>query len=210
VVAAPLTVHDGMTVAKISAGVRQPRVLRGRLLSRCSTAARSAAVWTDRSVLLGKHWRSRPLVPRCQGLAGGRSRCRGPGAARSGRAWPFPSLVPGQGEPGGLREAGRHPGQLVAEGRGVVAGGQVDQAQVAAGPVGQGADRGSAGPADDEVSFPVADPVTACGLVGPLVDQHGRGDEAGLALECGAAALAQRPPGRSFLVSCLLSPPLPP
>src|SRR5207248_11068968 len=66
--------HDGRDAVKISAGVRHPSVLRGRLLSRSSTARRSAAVWTDRSVRLGKYWRSRPLVfslvPRCQGLAG--------------------------------------------------------------------------------------------------------------------------------------------
>jgi hypothetical protein len=35
-------------------------------------ARRSSAVWTDRSVLLGRYWRSSPFVfsfePRCQGL----------------------------------------------------------------------------------------------------------------------------------------------
>ena len=56
------------------AGVAQPRVLRGRVLSSAATAARSVAVWTDRSVPFGKYWRSRPFVfsfePRCHGLAG--------------------------------------------------------------------------------------------------------------------------------------------
>ena len=55
-------------------GCRQPRVLRGRALSSSATSARSSALWTDRSVPLGKYWRSSPLVfsllPRCQGQAG--------------------------------------------------------------------------------------------------------------------------------------------
>src|SRR3954453_997667 len=55
-------------------GVSQPRILRGRLLSSAATAVRSSAVCTLRSLLLGKYWRSRPLVfslePRCHGLAG--------------------------------------------------------------------------------------------------------------------------------------------
>src|SRR4030095_2587559 len=51
-----------------------PRVLRGRLLRLRAMRARSAAECTDRSVPLGRYWRSRPLVfsfdPRCQGLCG--------------------------------------------------------------------------------------------------------------------------------------------
>jgi putative transposase len=60
--------------SRASAGVFQPRVLRGRLLSAAATAARSPGLWRLRSVPLGKYWRSRPLVfslvPRCQGLCG--------------------------------------------------------------------------------------------------------------------------------------------
>jgi hypothetical protein len=41
---------------------------------------------------------------------------------------------------------------------GVVVGWQMDQAQIAAGAVDQGADRGLATPADDQVAFPVSDP----------------------------------------------------
>ncbi len=45
--------------------------LRGRSLSCWATQSRSATEWIDRSVPLGKYWRSRPLkfslVPRCQG-----------------------------------------------------------------------------------------------------------------------------------------------
>ena len=50
---------------------RSPRTIRGRRLSSSSTRARSAGVWTERSVDFGKYWRNRPLVfsfvPRCQG-----------------------------------------------------------------------------------------------------------------------------------------------
>src|SRR6266567_576568 len=59
---------------RASAGVLQPRVLRGRLLRAAATAARSPAVCLLRSVPLGKYCRSRSLVfslvPRCQGLCG--------------------------------------------------------------------------------------------------------------------------------------------
>jgi hypothetical protein len=71
-------VHDDSAAVNISAGVRQPRVLRGGLLSRSSTARRSYAVRADRSLPLRKHWRSRPLmfsfVPRCHSTSGGHSR----------------------------------------------------------------------------------------------------------------------------------------
>lgn len=56
------------------AGVRHPRISRGRVLRVCAMAARSSAVQRDRSVPLGKYWRSNPLVfsfePRCHGLRG--------------------------------------------------------------------------------------------------------------------------------------------
>jgi hypothetical protein len=57
-----------------SAGVLQPRVLRGLALSAAATAARSSAPCMLRSVPFGKYCRSRPLVfsfvPRCHGLCG--------------------------------------------------------------------------------------------------------------------------------------------
>ena len=40
------------------------------MLSSAATAARSAAVCTDRSVPLGKYWRSNPLVRLCRGVVG--------------------------------------------------------------------------------------------------------------------------------------------
>ena len=59
---------------RVSAGVFQPRVLRGRLLSAAATASRSVGECLWRSVPLGKYWRRRPLVfslvPRCHGLWG--------------------------------------------------------------------------------------------------------------------------------------------
>ena len=60
--------------SRASAGVFQPRVLRGRVLSARATASRSSREWRARSVPFGKYWRSRPLVfslvPRCHGLCG--------------------------------------------------------------------------------------------------------------------------------------------
>ena len=58
----------------ISAGVFIPRVFRGRAFSSAATSIRRPALWTDRSVPLGKYWRSSPLVfsllPRCHGECG--------------------------------------------------------------------------------------------------------------------------------------------
>src|SRR5215217_6522500 len=55
-----------------SAGVSHARVSRGRPLRRAAKRSRSSWVWTDRSVPLGRNWRTRPfqfsLLPRCQGL----------------------------------------------------------------------------------------------------------------------------------------------
>src|SRR5882757_7789858 len=69
-----LVVQVASSLCMRSAGVFQPSVLRGRPLSSAATARRCWGLWTDRSVPLGKYWRSRPLVfsfePRCQGLAG--------------------------------------------------------------------------------------------------------------------------------------------
>ncbi|WP_461070496.1 transposase [Streptomyces pseudoechinosporeus] len=57
-----------------SAGVLSPRMRRGRWFSCRATSRRSRAVWTDRSLPLGKYCRSRPFmfsfVPRCQGECG--------------------------------------------------------------------------------------------------------------------------------------------
>ena len=45
-----------------AAGVSQPSVLRGRVFSSAATAATSSGPCTRRSLLLGKYWRSSPLV----------------------------------------------------------------------------------------------------------------------------------------------------
>jgi hypothetical protein len=64
--------RDRRCSSSASAGVRQPSVLRGLLLSVAATASSSSAVCLARFVPLGKYWRSRPLVfsfvPRCHGL----------------------------------------------------------------------------------------------------------------------------------------------
>src|SRR4029450_5107666 len=65
---------DCRSSSKASAGVFQPRVLRGLLLSVAGTASISAAFQRERAVPLGEYLRSRPVVfsfvPRCQGLCG--------------------------------------------------------------------------------------------------------------------------------------------
>ena len=97
-------------VVNSSAGVANPKVLRGRSLSCRATLLSWACEYTDRSVPFGKYCRSRPLVfslePRCHGLADRRSKrrcwsptssadgpqapCRGPRSAtaeKPGHAW---------------------------------------------------------------------------------------------------------------------------
>src|SRR4051812_38781785 len=51
-----------MSSASRSEGVIAFRVLRGRPLRLSAAACRVAASWTERSVPLGKYWRSSPLV----------------------------------------------------------------------------------------------------------------------------------------------------
>ncbi len=74
VVATPVCCSERRCSSRASAGVCQLRVLRGRVLRVWATASISSAVQRDRSVPLGKYWRSSPLVfslvPRCQGLLG--------------------------------------------------------------------------------------------------------------------------------------------
>lgn len=58
----------------LSAGLAQSRVFLGLSLSSSATASRQSWLYPERSVSLGKYWRSRPLVfslvPRCYGLRG--------------------------------------------------------------------------------------------------------------------------------------------
>jgi hypothetical protein len=87
---------------RASAGVFQPRVLRGRLLRAAATAARSLGLCLLRSVPLGKYWRSSPLVfslvPRCQGLCGSPKVDRQAGLdPELGVLGQLGALVPGQG-----------------------------------------------------------------------------------------------------------------
>src|SRR5215813_9707562 len=62
------------TARSLSAGVSNPKVFRGRWLSRRAILFRLAWEKCERSVPLGKYCRSKPLVfsllPRCQGLRG--------------------------------------------------------------------------------------------------------------------------------------------
>src|SRR5262245_65670137 len=70
----PAQVVDATQALNRSAGVANPRVLRGRSLSCRATLLSWACEYTDKSVPFGKYCRSRPLVfslePRCHGLCG--------------------------------------------------------------------------------------------------------------------------------------------
>src|SRR5215203_3614149 len=74
VVATSIVFIHNSSASSASAGVLQPSVFLGRALRAAATAAISSALWTLRSVPLGKYWRSSPLVfslvPRCHGLCG--------------------------------------------------------------------------------------------------------------------------------------------
>src|SRR5258707_4361545 len=65
---------DATQALNFSAGVSNPRVLRGRSLSWRATLLRCACEYTDKSAPFGKYCLSRPLVlsfePRCHGLCG--------------------------------------------------------------------------------------------------------------------------------------------
>src|SRR5712671_1985676 len=65
---------DATQALNFSAGVSNPRVLRGRSLSWRATLLRWACEYTDKSAPFGKYCLSRPLVfslePRCHGLCG--------------------------------------------------------------------------------------------------------------------------------------------
>src|SRR3974377_531354 len=68
--ALPVQPVDATQALNLSAGVSNPRVLRGRPLSWRATLFRWACEYTDRSAPFGKYCLSRPLVfslePRCQ------------------------------------------------------------------------------------------------------------------------------------------------
>ena len=128
-------------------------------------------VWADRSVPLGKYWRSAHLA----------------------------ALIPGEGafEFGG--QGGHGGGECVTDGLGVAIAGQVDEQDVAGGAFDQGADLGSLVFADDEVAFPVAGYGPVGGFGGAFADHHHGGGETGLALvgaavwDAAGAAGPQRP-----------------
>jgi len=70
-----------------SAGVLHPRVLRGRPLRAEATASISSRECLERSVPLGKYWRSSPFVfsfvPRCHGLCGSQKKIARPVSIRN-------------------------------------------------------------------------------------------------------------------------------
>src|SRR5437899_4910198 len=72
--ALPAQPVDATQALNFSAGVSNPRVLRGRSLSWRATLLRWACEYTDKSAPFGKYCLSRPLVfslePRCHGLCG--------------------------------------------------------------------------------------------------------------------------------------------
>ena len=110
-----------------SAGVLQPRVLRGRPFSVAATAARSSALCRVRSVPFGKYWRSSPLVfslvPRCHGLCGSQKYTGRPVSIRScGVLGHLRALIPGQRASQALGERCDRVGDRVADCLGAVPG----------------------------------------------------------------------------------------
>lgn len=112
------------------------------------------------------------------------------------------ALVPRQGLPGQRRPPGEDREHGHAKLLGAVPIGQVHQAQVAGAPVDQGADRRAAGPADDQVALPVADPSAFLDHGRPLMQQPARRDKARRARHRAAPAFAQWPPGAELLGQC--------
>jgi hypothetical protein len=110
------------------------------------------------------------------------------GDGEAGVAGHLDALVPGDaaGQPGGQRADGFAYG-LLDQVR-VTAFGQVQKQQVADGPLDQGADRGAADLADDQVAFPVAGHGPVPGLGGTFADHHHVLDVPGPAVAAAGAA----------------------
>ena len=205
VVATPACWSDSSCSLRASAGVFQPRVLRGRLLSAAATASISSALQRDEVGALGEVLAQQPV--------GVLVRAALPGAVRVGEVDRDAGL---DLELGVLRTSSL-PRSQVSDRRscsgsvvivaasaffiviGAVAGqrrarsssrgidavavlaGQVDQHREPGGALDQRADRGAFQP-DDQVAFPVPGDGAVLGLGGPLADHHlGRDVRPGLA-----------------------------
>jgi len=70
----PAQAVDATQALNCSAGVANPKVVRGRSLSCRATLLSCACEYTDKSIPFGKYCRRRPLVislePRCHGRCG--------------------------------------------------------------------------------------------------------------------------------------------
>jgi hypothetical protein len=93
------------------------------------------------------------LLPRCQGLTGSQQTTGKSVATMKDRWAALRALVPGQGAPQMVGQGGH---ELVADGLGGAPVRQADEHHVAGGPLHQGADRGGAVGADDQVACPVS------------------------------------------------------
>jgi hypothetical protein len=122
----------------------------------------------------------------------------------------FRTSVRGEREPYRFGQLCQHLVQPHDEVLGSTPTGQVDELDVAASPADQGADGRLAGAAGEQISLPATDAAALGGLGRPVVDQQRRRNKSGRALLRAATTLAQRPSGRSLLVSCLLRPPFAP
>lgn len=150
-----------------------------------------------------------PFVPRGQGLPGWAKKM--PPANRSARrSWwaisePWSQVRVSRAAAGRLASTGssawRHRSARLPVG-------QVHEPQVAAAPVDEGANRGLAHPADDEVALPVPDPLAVFDRERAGVDELGRSEEAHLASvgppatltqgSSGAQSAGQRPAQTTF------------
>ena len=157
-----LAVSGGQRNASASAceGVLKPRVCRGRPFSSAAIASRAGWSSWRRSALLGRYWRSRPLVfsllPRCQGLRGSQKYTWTPVVDRElGVLGHLLALIPGQRPPELLGQPSNGSSEGGADLLSPVPLGQRDQGEVAAGPLHQR--RHCRWPlAQQQVAFPVA------------------------------------------------------
>src|SRR4029077_14554663 len=86
---------DATLACSLSAGVRNPKVCRGRVLSLRAISSSSDCENLDRSAFFGRYCRSRPFVfsfePRCQGLCGSQKETCIADAILKGLCWAISS-----------------------------------------------------------------------------------------------------------------------
>lgn len=149
------------SLSRISFGLANSRVWRGRSLRRNAMLSRSGRVWVDGLVPLGGYWRRRPLVfsllPRCHGLRGIAEEHRDAGGhAEPGVAGHLGALAPRSATGAAEPAAGPWPGaRQHGDAVGVVVVGNALENKETTGAFDQGDDRRPVGRPHDQVALPV-------------------------------------------------------